>query len=63
MKHHQNPHEGIRIDLPVDEALRRALNTPAPSKAELEAFLKKEGAAKARAKTAKAKPKTRRRTA
>lgn len=37
---HQNPHEGIRIALPFATAIKRALNTPAPGKAALDAFVK-----------------------
>lgn len=48
--HHQNPHEGIRIALPFQKAIRRALDTPALSNAEVTAFAKTGGRKKAAAK-------------
>jgi hypothetical protein len=35
VKGHQNPREGIRINLPFEDAVRRALKTPPNSDAEL----------------------------
>ena len=53
--HHQNPHEGIRIALPFPRAIKRALDTPALSNAEVIAFAKtgQRKAAKPRKRRAK----------
>jgi len=44
VKHeHQNPREGIRIALPFDEAIRRALNTKPPAEPKRPARSKRRG--------------------